>query len=91
MLGYDQFDTLAERLFGRIAKQRGTGWVPANDRSRVVGKDDSVSDLIENSLRQFGLLFHGCTPWMGTRRSLNPDQPNDEKTILARLSWRLST
>jgi hypothetical protein len=69
MLGYDQVDTLAERLLGRIAKQRRTGGVPANDRSRVVGTDDSVSDLIENPLGQFGLLFHRCAPldwtWIG--------------------------
>ena len=35
--------------------------VPANDRSRVVGTDDSVSDLIQNLLGQFGLLFQECT------------------------------
>src|SRR5882724_7364870 len=62
MLGYDHFDTLAERLLGRKAKQHGTGGVPANDCSRVIDTDDSVSNLIENSLGQFGLLFHGCAP-----------------------------
>src|SRR5215211_6497382 len=61
MLGYDQVDTLAERFLGRIAKQRRTGGVPANYRSRVVDADDSISDLIENPLGQFGLLFHGWT------------------------------
>ena len=50
MLGNDQFDTLAERLRGRIAKQSGRGMIPANDRSRVVGTDDSVSDLIEKTI-----------------------------------------
>ena len=62
MIGNDQFDTLAERLLHRIAKQRGRGMVPANDRSRGAGTDDSVGDLIENPLSQFGLLFHECTP-----------------------------
>src|SRR5262249_47351661 len=35
--------------------------VPANDRARSVGTDDSISDLIESLLGQFGLPFHGCT------------------------------
>jgi hypothetical protein len=60
MFGNDKLDTLAERLFGRIAKQRVEGMVPANDRSRAVGRDNSVSDMIENPLGQFGLLFHGA-------------------------------
>jgi hypothetical protein len=61
VLGYDQLDTLAEYLLGRIAKQRGRGLVSANDRSRAVGRDDSVSDVMEYPLGQFGLLFHGST------------------------------
>src|SRR5215470_16798883 len=61
MLGYDQFDTSAEHFLGRIAKQHGRRMVPANDRARSVGTDDSISDLIENLLGQFGLPFHGCT------------------------------
>ena len=61
VLGYDQLDTLAEYLLGRIAKQRGRGLVSANDRSRAVGRDDSVSDVMEYPLGQFGLLFHEGT------------------------------
>src|SRR5438045_1134923 len=57
MLGYDEVDTLAERLLGRKAKQQGTGGVPADDHSRAVDTDDSVSDLIENPLGQ----FHGSS------------------------------
>jgi hypothetical protein len=59
ILGNDQFDTLAERLLGRIAKQHGTGVVPATDLSRVIFTDNGVSDLIENSFGQFGLIIHG--------------------------------
>lgn len=35
-----------------LAKQRGTGSIPANNRARAVGTDDRVSDLIENSFIQ---------------------------------------
>src|SRR5262249_48261128 len=34
-----------------------------NDRSRAVGKDDSVGGLIENLLGQFGMHLHGCNPF----------------------------
>ena len=56
----DRADFRCDSIFlGRIAKQRGAGWVPANDRSQVVHIDESVSDLIENSVREFGRFFHG--------------------------------
>ena len=37
MVGNDQVKALAERLFCRKAKQRGTGTIPANDLTGVVG------------------------------------------------------
>src|SRR5262245_349463 len=86
MLGYDQFDALAERLLGRIAEQPGTGRVPANDRPRVVGTDDSVGDLIENPLGQFRLLFHGCTSGLELIGRANHEQPNDENRPFLRPS-----
>jgi hypothetical protein len=58
VLGDDQFDALVERLLGGMAEQRGGGTVPASDRSRAVGADDGVGELIENHLGQLGLLFH---------------------------------
>jgi hypothetical protein len=70
MLGYDQVDTLAERLPGRIAKQRDTGRVSPNDRSRWVNTDDGVSNLIEDHIGQYGLLFHGCISFDGNSGSL---------------------
>src|SRR6476659_5885159 len=72
MVGNDQFEALAERLFCRKAEQRGTGAVPANDRPGVVGADESVTDLIKNLLGQFGRRVHGCnllgrTRWVSVR------------------------
>ena len=61
VLGDDQIEALAERLFRRKAEQRGTGVIPANDLALVVGADQSVSDLIKYFFSQFGLRFHGST------------------------------
>jgi hypothetical protein len=75
MLGNDQIEALAKRLFRRKAKQRGTGAIPPNDCSGAVGTDHSVSDLIENRLGQFGLLSHGCI-LLDFRRAIQRMEPS---------------
>jgi hypothetical protein len=60
----ENLSTLAERLLGRIAKQRGTGRVPANDRSRVVGTDDSVSVTAKPASLPISVMISTITPWI---------------------------
>src|SRR6266849_3116907 len=83
MLRNDQIDALVERFLRRIAKQSGRGAVPANDGSRVVCIDNSVSDLIENPISQFGPIFHGCAPFWIEFRQL---RLNTRRTVAPRVS-----
>src|SRR5258706_3277399 len=59
MLGNDQIETLAERLLRGVTKQCSRGAVPPNDFARAVCIDDSVCDLVEDSVSQLGPVFHG--------------------------------
>jgi hypothetical protein len=59
MLGNDQIETLAERLLRGITKQCSRGAVPPDDFARAVCIDDSICDLIEDSVSQLGPVFHG--------------------------------
>ena len=62
MLGYDQIDTFAERLIGRIPEQRETGRVPANDRTQAGNTDDSIGDLIKDRSANFDCSSMDTTP-----------------------------
>src|SRR6266516_3866941 len=59
MLGNDQIEALAERLLCGVTKQCSRGAVPPDDFTRAVCINDSICDLVEDSVSQLGLLFHG--------------------------------
>src|SRR5437773_10769166 len=59
MLGNDQIETLAERLLRGVTKQYSRGAVPPDDFARAVCIDDSICDLVEDSVSQLGPVFHG--------------------------------
>src|SRR5713101_71746 len=59
MLGNDQIETLAERLLRGVTKQCSRGAVPPDDFARAVCIDDSICDLVEDSVSQLGPVFHG--------------------------------
>src|SRR6476620_1544900 len=59
MLGNDQLEALAERLLRGVTKQCSRGAVPPDHFARAVCIDDSICDLVEDSVSQLGLVFHG--------------------------------
>ena len=59
MLGNDQIETLAERLLRGVTKQCSRGAVPPDHFARAVCIDDSICDLVEDSVSQLGPVFHG--------------------------------
>jgi hypothetical protein len=50
---------LAERLLRGITKQCSRGAVSPDDFAQAVSIDDSICDLIEDSVSQLGPVFHG--------------------------------
>ena len=59
MLGNDQIETLAERLLRGVTKQCSRGAVPPDHFARAVCIDDSICDLVEDSVSQVGPVFQG--------------------------------
>src|SRR5260221_4982895 len=59
MLGNDQIEALAERLLRRVTKQCSRGAVPPDDFARAVCINDSICDLVDDSVSQLALVFHG--------------------------------
>ena len=51
MLGNDQSEALAERLLRGVTKQYSRGAVPPDDFARAVCIDDSICDLVEDTVR----------------------------------------